>query len=70
MIDTHHFDTSHLETYILGRLTDAQCAMMREAFRQDPDLLFEYKWQLDLIHCLQHYRKRELKQRLQVAVWQ
>ncbi len=63
------FDVHHLEMHILGRLTDAQCAVLREAFRQDPDLLFEYKWQLDLIHCLQHYRKRELKQRLQRAVW-
>lgn len=67
MPENKMFDNQYIETYVMGRLPDPQGAMLREAFRQDPDLLFEYRWQRDLIQCLQHYRRRELKHRLQMT---
>ncbi len=53
-----------MEEYILERLSATQKASFEAVLRQDADVLFEYRWQRDMIHCLQRYRKQELKHRL------
>lgn len=53
-----------IEEHVLGRLPLAQSNHLQNALQQDVDLQLEYQWQAKIIRCLQAYRKRELKQRL------
>jgi len=58
-----------IEEYILGRLPVSQQVHLEDALRQNADLLFEYKWQADIIRCIRFYRKRQLKHRIEAVVW-
>ncbi len=55
------------EAYICNQLTALQRNQFEEALQHDVDLLFEYRWQRDIIRCLQYYRKQQLKDRLEAV---
>jgi hypothetical protein len=53
-----------IEEYLCNRLNAFQRHQLEEALQQDVDLRFEYRWQQDIIRCIQLYRKQQLKHRL------
>ncbi|MDJ1499012.1 hypothetical protein QNI22_00070 [Cytophagaceae bacterium BD1B2-1] len=53
-----------IEEYIFNRLNISQRTQFEEALENNTDLQFEFRWQLEIIRCLQFYRKQQLKHRL------
>lgn len=58
-----------IEEYICNRLSASEKHKLEEALVQNVDLQFEYKWQLDIIQCIQFYRQQQLKHRMSSLIW-
>ncbi|MDJ1480075.1 hypothetical protein QNI16_06225 [Cytophagaceae bacterium YF14B1] len=57
-----------IEEYIFNRLNITQRTQFEETLEHNVDLQFEFKWQLEIIQCLQFYRKQQLKHRLDSVI--